>query len=1102
MLSRTPHLSRSLGRVAVVLTASACTGRTGMETTGAAPGKDTLAPAVSIATPADGAYANLSSYTAFPVTGGCETGLRVELRATDGSIETAPATAPLCIGAAFATTIDLTALGATITLSAAQTDAAGNVGRSSPDPTIIKDIIGPTITVGAPSPAQVASGGAASIAVAYAGAVAVELTPDAVVLDATGDAACTVGVTDGTTPAPTVTLGGCSGNGTVGITIASGTSVDVAGNPDAGSAPSATLGVAEQRPLRQVFYAVGQNTSDHKTGDPRLTIVAGVATFSIAQTATNLGIGDRITYDTSARAHIAGKISASQWRVVTATGQIPPDVPDATVSSIRHEFASLSAAEAGASDAGHLGTADLVLGNYVLNLPCYHDTSADTAAVVIDGYETGPENYVRIYAPYDTLAEVNQSQRHDGKWSDSRFRLRVAGARPIDNGLRYTRIEGLQVDAAGADIALYTSGGPFASLSGNIVKNALQGIYGLAYGWAWNNLVYDAGDSCFWLQADNHVYNNTAHGCRTGFNANSSGSVLKNNLVQASVVGYAGSFDVSSSHNLSDHADAPGTSTRNTASVLFADQGRKDFHLARGDSAARDRGADLSIDDALLVAADIDRAGRGAAPDIGADEAPTMIYFSVGQAPANHVTGAPTLAIAAGVATFSVPQTSSVIGVGDAVNYNRQTLTAFADRGGTPNVVRVTSAAPHGFQSGDQVWIQGTGTSYGGVHSVTYVDATHFDIVHAFNGPSTGAAQNEVFISGKLSESQWTVVDRFGAAPNPVSGLLVDGVTHEFSSLHEAIQYSGDPSAMAGGDLVAKNVILNLPCYYDTGPDPTPVVVSGYTTGPENYVRIYTPADTATEVNQSQRHQGVWDPARFQIVGAPAAYGSVVQIELAYVKVEGLQVEVTGAVEGTNGIGVHVELLGTAAEAQISTNIVRRTGGSANYVAGIWVGAESAAFGNPGAKIWNNVVYDFTGPANAGIEASAYGSPRVFAYNNTVSTCARGISVDTTWGAPVLVAKNNIVQGSTSTDFDGAFAAGSDHNLSDWNTGVTGGANDKANAVVSFVDAAADDFHLAVGDTAAKDAGASAAADLDLYFTTDVDGQPRASAWDIGADES
>lgn len=54
---------------------------------------------------------------------------------------------------------------------------------------------------------------------------------------------------------------------------------------------------------------------------------------------------------------------------------------------------------------------------------------------------------------------------------------------------------------------------------------------------------------------------------------------------------------------------------------------------------------------------------------------------------------------------------------------------------------------------------------------------------------------------------------------------------------------------------------------------------------------------------------------------------------------------------------------------------------------------------------------------------------------------------------------------------------------------------------VSFQDAANWDYHLASGDTAAKDAGTDLSADANWAFSTDGDGATRSGSWDIGADE-
>jgi hypothetical protein len=54
---------------------------------------------------------------------------------------------------------------------------------------------------------------------------------------------------------------------------------------------------------------------------------------------------------------------------------------------------------------------------------------------------------------------------------------------------------------------------------------------------------------------------------------------------------------------------------------------------------------------------------------------------------------------------------------------------------------------------------------------------------------------------------------------------------------------------------------------------------------------------------------------------------------------------------------------------------------------------------------------------------------------------------------------------------------------------------------VSFVDATNWDYHLASGDTAAKDAGTDLSGDANWAFSTDADGSTRSGTWDVGADE-
>lgn len=93
-----------------------------------------------------------------------------------------------------------------------------------------------------------------------------------------------------------------------------------------------------------VYYSVGQSTATNlETGSSTVTITAGAAVFSVAQTG-NIGIGDKVTYSSGSVAYISGKTNSNDldWTLITATGTVPANVASATVTSINRAFGSLS----------------------------------------------------------------------------------------------------------------------------------------------------------------------------------------------------------------------------------------------------------------------------------------------------------------------------------------------------------------------------------------------------------------------------------------------------------------------------------------------------------------------------------------------------------------------------------------------------------------------------------------------------------------------------------------------------------------------------------------------------------------------------------------
>ncbi len=396
-----------------------------------------------------------------------------------------------------------------------------------------------------------------------------------------------------------------------------------------------------------VYYSVGQNSTDHKTGSPTLTIASGVATFSEAQTATNLGVGDRVTYGsgTSTYAFISAKQSTSVWNVVTATGAEPTATTSATVISIAHEYTSLSAAEAGAFDTDHINNADLTVAQTVLNLPAYYDSGADTTAVTVAGATTSAAYYIKIYTPNNTLTEVNQSQRHNGKWNDGKYKLVRSSGNAISLSGGYVKVEGLQLTPGSSGDGIYSGSTNSVSVFdvyNNIIKsptgvcaNGMQ-INTTSYTRVinvWNNIIYGftcAGyDSLVTNNATNttvYAYNNTI--TNNNYGPQKYGSpgtfIAKNNISYNNTDNYRGNFGAASTNNLSGptQTDAPGSNPRNGVTVQFVDAANKDFHLRIGDSSARGGGANLKNDANLAFDTDIDNENRPETGnwDIGADE--------------------------------------------------------------------------------------------------------------------------------------------------------------------------------------------------------------------------------------------------------------------------------------------------------------------------------------------------------------------------------------------------------------------------------------------------------------------------------------------------
>lgn len=266
---------------------------------------------------------------------------------------------------------------------------------------------------------------------------------------------------------------------------------------------------------------------------------------------------------------------------------------------------------------------------------------ADTAALTIDGWNTGPSNYIRIY----TTAAARQTGT-----AGTGYRLEVGIGVEAVLDLRepYVRVEGLEIystSQTGGQVIYIrpATSGDFGEvhISHSLIHgdgaNTRSGIYNYDLAGTfkvWNNIIYDvakeASDAGIKIaQGTDYLHNNTVVDTIAGYGILSvSGTVIaKNNLVRAANNCFYGVFQSSttaskdSNYNASsDNTTTGGVNDKRNQIYTFVDEPNNNFHLAGADTAAKDAGRGLAGDKYLPFTDDLDGETRGGAWDIGADE--------------------------------------------------------------------------------------------------------------------------------------------------------------------------------------------------------------------------------------------------------------------------------------------------------------------------------------------------------------------------------------------------------------------------------------------------------------------------------------------------
>jgi hypothetical protein len=453
---------------------------------------------------------------------------------------------------------------------------------------------------------------------------------------------------------------------------------------------------------------------------------------------------------------------------------------------------------------------------------------ADTTAVTVDGWATGPDNYIKIYTAPDA--------RHNGRWDSGRFVHSAINGFVVNED--YVHVDGLQVEVIGQSFASIGIGVYSSSAVNNsdirISNCRLRGVspntgqmiginFGTVTATVWNTIIENLTVFGKGIRTEKsptlYIYNSVI------YNASDSGIVeysnptiyVKNTAIFNTNNDFNGTFNIID-HCASDDGDGTNAVIPSNWNDVFVDYANGDFHLKSTDTDLKNSGTDLST----YFSTDVDGASRNSSInnwDIGADETATQIFRSVGPSATGLLDSDNSHAdllnsITGGVATFEVALADN-IGVGDVV---------IIDTGGTDQTI----------DASDTLLFIHSRTS-----STSYTLRTHTGSI-----PTDMAVANDTWQIYRAHISM-------GQADNGTVNSTLSGLGFSFNG--------------GGRDLLANNEEWNIACYANgTTADTTGATIDGWNTGAYNFLRFYTPVN-ASEVGVSQRHAGKWDENKFRI---------------------------------------------------------------------------------------------------------------------------------------------------------------------------------------------------------------------------------------------
>lgn len=289
-------------------------------------------------------------------------------------------------------------------------------------------------------------------------------------------------------------------------------------------------------------------------------------------------------------------------------------------SSWANAFSSLNAAVAAEQ-------ADLTSTTENLLFSCRGVTNADTTPVDITGYTTS--------ATYAITCEAESTERHEGKWSTSKYRIEAGASVAFDLGEKYITLRFLQIGITSTTSYQHgISGTEGFSANAHVVDSCIirdsagprsncRGIFTNSYGSGGtmtviNSIIYgwDKGIRGFDADCSVDVYNCTVYGCTTGIEQNNPTVNVYNTVNFNNTTDWSGTITCTT---CAGDDTKTGVTTGYTWADEFTDHTSYDFSLKSGSSLIG-AGTDSPNSGAGNYTDDIISETRSSTWDIGAFE--------------------------------------------------------------------------------------------------------------------------------------------------------------------------------------------------------------------------------------------------------------------------------------------------------------------------------------------------------------------------------------------------------------------------------------------------------------------------------------------------